>query len=1002
MRISTRFRLAFMLFLACVMVSSVYAQERTVSGKVTAVGEGELPGVNVLVKGTTTGTVTDLEGNYRLTVPEGYDVLVFSSIGYQNQEVTIGNRTTIDIEMAEDIQSLSEIVVVGYGTQEKRDATGAVASVKAEDFNQGVIASPEELIQGKTAGVQITTASGEPGAGVNVRIRGTSSVRSGNGPLFVVDGVPLSNDNTQSSGTNSGFGESSPRNPLNFLNPNDIASIDILKDASATAIYGSRGANGVVLITTKSGTKGEGTLDVSISGGVSTVANQYDLLNREQFLSAYTQFNGQDAANTFDRGGNTDWQDEMYRTALTQNYNMSYGGGGDDGDYLFTLSYFDQEGVIDESALKRVTARFNGSKSFIDDRLKISTQFTVADTRDEVVPVTRNSGFRGDLMGAILKFAPTYPVRDSDGDLVQPSQTEINPRAIVELHRGFVNTLRVLGNLSGELTITEGLTFKTVVGLDRSFSNRTDAYSRDLNMAGIIDKGRLFLNDVEIDNRLWENYFTYTKDIGNTSLTALAGYSYQSFGFKDRNFEMVNFRTSDLDIMINNFASVETEDSDGVLQNSVVARNSSRRTDELQSFFGRVNFNILDKYIFTGTIRADGSTRFGGDNKYGYFPSFAFKWRVSDEVFVPDLFTDLGIRLGYGITGNQEIPHNLYQERQRYDNWDINEGGDITGGGLGTVAFANPDLKWESTAQINIGVDYGFLNNRLTGTLDFYRKNTNDLLIQITSAQPAVNEFVWTNLDADVINQGVELSLNGIAIDQDNFSWDITGNVAYNENEVQNFDGLINTGDIDGQGLTGAFSQRIAEGQPLFAYFLREFIGFDEEGISEYAEGDFQKFTGDSPLPYWNVGLNNSFKLGNFDLNIFFAGQFGHSVYSNTANAFFTAGSLANGRNVTRDVVGNGESNLNAPDVSTRFLEKAGFVRLQNATLGYNIFPNVNFISSVRLYLTGQNLFVITNYSGQDPEVDVNKEIDGVPSFGIDYTTYPRARTISFGANISF
>ena len=980
----------------------LYAQEKTVSGTVTAAEEGALPGVNVLLKGTTTGTVTDLDGNYRLTVPEAGGTLVFSSIGYANQEVEIGNQSTIDITMAEDIKSLSEVVVIGYGTQEKRDATGAVASVKAEEFNQGVIASPEQLIQGKTPGVQITESSGEPGAGINVRIRGTSSVRSGNGPLFVVDGVPLSNDNTQSGGGNAGFGQSSAKNPLNFLNPADIASIDILKDASATAIYGSRGANGVVIITTKSGAGGAGSLDYSYSFGVSNISRKYDLLGRDEFLAAYTEFNGPDAAAALDRGGNTDWQDEIFRTAFTNNHNVSYGGGNEEeGNYRFSLSYFDQEGIVEKSALKRVTARFNGSKKFIDDRLNISTQFTVANNRDNGVPITRNSGFRGDLLGSALKLAPTYPVREN-GALVQPSQTEVNPVAILDFSKSYTNTLRALGNISAELTILEGLTFKTVLGFDRSFSSRTDAYSRDLNAAGIADRGRLYLNDTQINNRLWENYFTYTKEFGNSQLTALAGYSYQSFGFNDKNFEFANFRTSDVDIMINNFASAEVEDTDGVLQNTVVPQNSSDRTDELQSYFARLNFSIADKYILTGTVRADGSTRFGGDNKYGIFPSFAFKWRLGDEAFVPDAFTDLGLRVGYGITGNQEIPHNLYQERQRYNGWDIDEGGNINGGGLGTVAFPNENLKWESTAQINIGVDYGFLNNRLTGSLDFYRKNTNDLLIQVVSAQPAVTPFVWTNLDADVINQGVEFSLNGVAVDNDNFSWEILGNVAYNKNIVENFNGLINTGDIDGQGLTGAFSQRIAEGHPLFAYFLREFIGFDSEGISEYAEGDFQKFTGDSPLPTINAGLTNTFRYGGFDLNVFFNGQFGHYIYSNTRNAYFTAGALANGRNVTRDVVGNGEGALNAPDVSTRFLEKGDFVRLQNVTLGYNIPVGESILSSLRFFVTGQNLFVITNYSGQDPEVDVNKAIDGVPSFGIDYTTYPRARTYTVGLNVSF
>ncbi len=980
--------------------------QRAIKGTITDENTGEpLIGANILVVGTSTGTITDFDGTYSLNVPESGKQLEISYTGYTTKTVDIGPESTLDIQLSAG-EVLDEVVVVGYGSVRKTDATGAVTSVTEENFNKGVVTSPEELIQGRAAGVQITSASGEPGAGINIRIRGTSSVRSGNNPLFVVDGVPLTGDESSGEGTDSGLGRSSARNPLNFLNPNDIASIDILKDASATAIYGSRGANGVVIITTKSGQAGSGSLDYSYSLGVASVANRYDLLGRDEFLAAYAEFNGQAAAATLDGGADTDWQDELFRTALTNSHNISYGGGNDKSNYRFSLAYFDQEGVVLNSDLKRISARFNGSRKFIDDRLTISTQLTVANNRDGNVPITDNAGFRGDLMGNILKANPTQSPRNADGTLNQSlgsfSATEPNPVAILELSKSFTKTLRALGNISGELKLTDGLSFKTVLGFDRSISERRDAYSRDLLSAGILGEGRLYTTDVSLNNTLWENYFTYNKDFGGVSLTALAGYSYQSFEYAAKGFEMYGFRTSDLDLMINNMNSLEVLNSDGVQQNAIVPRGSSSTKDELQSYFGRVNLGFASKYLFTFTLRADGSTRFGSGNQYGYFPSAAFKWRLIDEAWVPEVFTDLGLRVGYGLTGNQEIPHNRYQLRQRYNDWDIDEGGNINGGGLGSVAFENPDLKWESTSQINFGIDFGFLNNRVSGSIDLYRKNTNDLLFQVRSAQPAPNPFTWTNLDADVVNQGIELGLNIVAVDKSNFDWNIMANFAYNDNEVKNFAGLVNTGEISGQGLTGAYAQRIAEGQPLFAYFLRDFQGFDAEGISVYGDGDFQQFTGESPLPTINTGLTNSFTIGNFDLSIFFTGQFGHYIYNNTANAFFTAGSLANGRNVTTDVPGNGESNLNAPDVSTRFVENGSFVRLQNVSLGYNFDLKSDVISRLRLYVTGQNLAVFTGYSGQDPEVNVNKAIDGVPSFGIDYTTYPRARTIVFGANVSF
>jgi iron complex outermembrane receptor protein len=375
---------------------------------------------------------------------------------------------------------------------------------------------------------------------------------------------------------------------------------------------------------------------------------------------------------------------------------------------------------------------------------------------------------------------------------------------------------------------------------------------------------------------------------------------------------------------------------------------------------------------------------------------------MGDETFVPELFSNLDLRVGYGRTGNQEIPHNLYDARTRYSDWGMDNDKNITGGGVNNVSFPNPDLKWESTAQFNAGIDYGFFDNRVRGSIDYYNKNTSDLLIQVFSAQPAVQPFVWKNLDANVINKGLEISLEGDVVASNDFKWTVIGNVSFNKNVVKNFNGKINTGGINGQGLSGAYAQRIQNGLPLFAWWVRDFYGYDENGNTKSGPGsDVQSYHGTS-IPKANAGLTNNFKYKAFDLSIFFSGQFGHKVYNNTANAFFTAGSLANGRNVTKNVPGSGEGKLNAPDVSTRFLENGSFVRLQNVTLGYNVNTKNTFVTSLRVFVTGQNLFVITDYSGQDPEVNTNKSLDGVPSLGIDYTSYPRARTFTFGLNASF
>ena len=987
--------------------------QRTISGTVLDSKTGEtLIGANVIAVGVdNVGTATDIDGSYSLQVPAGVTELEFSYTGYATQKVALGASNVVDVNMTEGAL-IDEVVVIGYGTSKKSNVTGAVSTVTADDFNAGVIASPEQLIQGRAAGVQITSASGEPGGGINIRIRGTSSVRNGNNPLFVVDGVPLSNE-TNEGGAQGGLGSSSPRNPLNFLNPNDIESITVLKDASETAIYGSRGANGVVIITTKKGKAGQSTLNYDYNLGIATIARKWDLLNADEYIDAWSSFNpGVDPA-TQDFGGDTDWQDELFRTAITHNHNLTFGGGTEEGSYRFSIGYQNQEGIVESSGLRRLTARFNGDRKFWDDRLTISTQMTVSDITDDNVPITDNSGFSGDLMAAILKFNPTIPASaadlsadkiasvDTTGGLVQFSVTEPNPLAILKYYESQTKTIRGLASISADLKITDALSFTTQVGYDRSFSDRRDAYSGALQAQEVFNRGRLFIGEKNLENTSWENYFTYDSDVSEgINLNVVAGYSYQEFETRQSSFEMTNFRTNDLDVMLNNYASVDV-----AAGNSIVPTNSQFFIDELQSFYGRVTLGIQDKYIVKAVMRADGSTKFGEGNQYGYFPSFAVKWRMAEEGFLGDNFDDLSLRVNYGITGNQEFGHNLFQDRQRYGNWDIDNGGNLQGGGLAQVAFQNEDLKWESTTQFGIGVDFEVGNGKLGGSLDFYNKNTNDLLIQLTSAQPAPNPFIWTNLDADVINRGVELSLNYFAVNDKDFSWNIAANVAYNDNTVENLGGLIiNTGQINGQGLTGAFAQRIAEGQPLYSFFLREFVGFSADGsVQEYANGDVQSFVGASPLPVWNAGLTNNFTYKDFSLNIFFTGQFGHHVYSNNGNAFFTAGSIAGGRNVTKDVIGNGEARTNAPDVSTRFLEKADFVRLQNVTLAYNLVPNnTNYISNVRLFITGQNLALFTGYSGLDPEVNTNKQINGVPSFGIDYTSYPRARTILFGANFTF
>lgn len=1011
------------------LISTVsWSQSKTVTGKVTASEDGSpLPGVNIVEKGTSNGTISSGDGSFTLNVGDNA-VLVFSFVGYKPAEVPVGSQSQLSVALNSDVTALSEVVVIGYGEVKKRDATGAVASVKAEDFNIGVIASPEQLIQGKTAGVQITSASGEPGAGVNIRIRGTSSVRNGNNPLFVVDGIPLTTEDVSAGAADIGRGSSAARNPLNFINPNDIESIDILKDASATAIYGSRGANGVVIITTKSGKGKKRQVEYSTSLSVSKIRKKYDLLNRDEFLTNAGRL-GADV-DALDYGASTDWQDQIDRTSVSHRHDLSFSNAYKAGNYRVSLSYDNQQGIIKNSSLERLTGRVNVNHALLNNKLKLGAQLTFSGVNDVAPPISNNAGFEGDLFGAAYMANPTWP-KFADS---QFSSSNANPLAMLKYTQDNTGTNRNLINLSAGYDILSSLNFKVNVGIDRSTSTREGAFSPALLLNnGVFGNGRAYIADVDNSSDLLEAFFNYSKTLGSGNLNAVLGYSYQNFDRQGTNYLGWGFANSNMDAMINDLNSsigiiegaitqgnyqqfgyspssffittyepsvVTLTDKPTVPVKSVTADNF-HTVDELQSFFGRVNYSIRDRYIFTGTLRADGSTRFGGNNKYGYFPSAAFAWRLSDETFIPEAFNDLKLRLGYGVTGNQSIPHNLHQRRQRYNGISIENGGNVNVPGTNNISFQNPDLKWEQTRQLNLGLDFAFFSNKLTGAVDYYNKTTTDLLIQVPEAQPSPTPFSWSNLDARVVNRGLEFTLNYYAIEGDKLALNFSFNGAYNENKVEDFNGNIDTGSINGQGLTGAFAQRIQSGQPLYAFFLREFLGFDQNGLSIY-NGDFQRFLGKGPIPKYNLGFSVNFRYKNFDVSTFLTGQFGHYVYNNTANAFFTMGSLGNGRNVTRDVVYIGESNINAPDVSTRFLEKGDFIRLQNLNIGYNFAFEGSAFKKLRVYASGQNLFVITKYSGLDPEVNVNKAIDGVPSLGIDYVAYPRARTFTLGLSATF
>ena len=1037
---------SFLLVGAIFCFGLVEAQE--VSGTVSD-ANGPLPGASVVLQGTTTGTQTDFDGNYTLSNVDPNGTLVFSYIGYSTQEVAVNGQTTINVVLQEDAQALDEVVIIGYGTTTVEDATGAVAAVTAEDFNTGVIASPEQLIAGKTAGVNIQQASGEPGAGIRLNIRGSNSVRANNNPLFVVDGIPLSGEDT-APGADTGDGATSPRNPLNFINPTDIESISILKDASATAIYGSRGANGVVIITTKSGKAASGGVwELSTSMAFATPANDYDLLNREQFLAGVTQFGGNAA--DVDFGGNNDWQSFVTRSTVSPITNLAYSNNYGKGNIRATLGYSKQFGVLVNTSLERLTGRVNWNHRWFDDKLTTSIQASVSRVNDETVGLGGSAGFRGNILGAAYSANPTWPNDpgfDDGGTLIKPANYLANTQFDTR-------TDRVLLNGSADYKFTDDLSAKANLGYDKSTGRALGVLNSNIvGLTGIPGNGLGQYNELNRESKLFEFTVNWNKDFNDDNLDVLVGYSFQDFRTSGFNSSARGFGTTDLNKMqrdIRNTVDDAAATVGGSYQQFFYGVNHTQlqvnrlfptvvageqvpfgfnrltqaivadafdNTDELQSFFARVNYSLNNKYLFTGTIRADGSSRFGPDNQYGYFPSGAFAWKINEEDFIGENMSTFKLRLSAGITGNQDgIGYGNFVARQRFGQLtagSIQNDNTVNQNGLAIVATDVPDLKWEETLDFNIGIDLGFNLDRFTSSIDVYRRETSDVLLRTPPAAPAVDPFQFGNQDAKIINQGIEFTLGYDFVQQDNATFGASFNIAYNKNEIEDFASAINTGAINGQGLSGAFAQRFEAGQPLFAYYMAIFEGFDADGFPVYRDVDGngvgdpiadQTFVGESALPEITTGLSLNATVNDWDFSAYFSGQFGFSVYNNTANAFFTSGSITNARNVTTDVLTSGEAAGASADVSTRFLEKGDFVRMQNATIGYNVpLSGEGGIKKLRLSVTGQNLFLITDYSGIDPEVTVATGDlgSGVPSRGIDYTAFPNPRTVTIGVNATF
>lgn len=955
----------------------------TVTGTVTDEFGIPLAGASVAEKGTANGTITDFDGNFSIDVEENA-VLEVSYLGYKPQEVAVDGRTTINIQLAQDATLLDDVVVVGYGTQRKTDVTGSIASVDSENFNKGIVANPGQLLQGKVVGVNVSNTSGEPGAAQDVIIRGVGSLRSGTTPLYVIDGFAL--DNT-------GTGIAS--NPLNFINPQDIESIDVLKDASAAAIYGARAANGVIVITTKKGKAGRTQMDLSVTTGFSTLANEVDVFSANEFRQQVVAAGG-----TLDDGGaNTNWQDELTRTGVSTNVNFSMSGATDKFSYHSSLGVNDQEGVLRGSDLKRYSGRLNLTQRALNDRLKVEFNMTASRT-ENLRPDARA------IVGDMLQLNPTFPVYGADGEPIL-LENRLNPLTREQIYSDAAVNHRILANIAPSLEIVKGLTYKLNLGVDYSATERDVQYKPYSLLEGFINGT---LNSIYTSNKntLIENTLTYNYATEFHNLTFLAGHTYQETYVHQKAFELEGFSDNGIDPKYQDQISGE---------NTQTYMNTFATKNELQSFFGRVNYGYDNKYLLTATMRADGSSKFGGNNRYGYFPSVALGWNIMNEEFLSSntAINNLKLRASWGKTGNQEIPSKITKlsytdSKDGNDSYPINGDEDsLEDYPYGTIftRLANPDIQWEVSTQTNIGLDFGLFNNRLSGTLDYFNKVSENILLEVTPADPVQpTDKYWTNIpDMEIKNNGIEFALDYRSDASGDFSYNIGGNIAYTSNKVENSAyKVLTTGAAQGAGQTGATINGNINGEAIGSFYMQEFMGIGDDGLSLLSED--RKVVG-SALPDLVYAFYLNFNYKNFDLGLNFNGVSGNKVYNHTAMSLFTKGLLASNFNTTSLASEfPNEDITNSNSVSTRYLEDGDFLRLNNATLGYNLPPELvglgGLVNAIRLSVTGQNLFVITDYSGFDPEINSNLIIDGIQTFGIDYFNYPRARTLVFGLNVSF
>lgn len=985
-----------LLFLATTVA---LGQEQVITGKVLSGDDNSpIPGVNVLEKGTSNGTVTDAEGNYRISVGSNA-TLVFSFVGYSSQEMAVGTQTSVNITLASDITSLSEVVVVGYGTQEKKELTSAVSSVKAEDFNKGTVNDPVQLLQGKVAGLNITRPGGDPNGSFNIRLRGVGTIGANASPLVVIDGV---------------IGGS-----LNTVDPNDIASIDVLKDGSAAAIYGSRGGSGVILVTTKSGKSGKVQVDYSGSFASQTVARSIDRMTSDEYRAVPGAVN---------LGSSTDWLDVVTRNGSAMVHNLSLGGGTPQTTYRASVNIRDNAGVALHSGFQQINARLNLTQKALKDRATFN--FNVSTTTKDA-----EYGFTESLRYAIIAN-PTMPVYDNTtttptagGNYGGYAERDIfdffNPLSIAEQNKNEGRDTRLIASIRGEYDfsdVIDGLRWSAFYSTQRENDLRGEYYAKTSKFRG---SGRNGLAQRTSDwryNELFETTVNFDKSMGSTNLSLLGGYSYQDFynegfGMQGGNFLVDEFSYNNMG------ASLD-------FQNGLGLVGSYANSNKLIAFFGRANINASETYLLSLSARYEGSSRFGANNRWGLFPAASAGVTLSNIFDIPAVNT-LKLRASYGVTGNQPIDSYLSIQRVGPVGNFYYNGGFVSS--YGYVSNANPNLKWETKGEFDVGVDFVMLNNKLSGTIDYYIRNTKDMLLPVNVPQPP-NLFgqTWVNI-GEMKNSGLEVSLNYAAVNTGDFSWTVGGNIGtYNTQMVSLTSGEFSFGSGGvlyraGMGAPGqnAFNLvRVKEGEKL-----GQLWGPVQVGVKANGEPDFKDINGDggaycdcdndktvigNGLPTLTVGFNNSFTYGGFDLNIFVRGAFGHDLL-NSYRGFYEnlESTTVSNYNVVNTKYY--DPKITKAVVNSSHVEKASFVRLDNMTLGYNVKLNPGGrVNRLRFYASGQNLFTITDYTGVDPEVRYVDRIDGDGggrpatlddglSSGIERrSTYFTQRILTFGLNLGF